>query len=132
MPEPILTAQQVNLVYFDSLAQPRKHGVTRLNIKVGKTKAVFDHAKLVEHFPTVLRMLAELPPQFFPKNKGGGGGWDISNACLTKDGVQWTARAVEVERLLALGMAQGWVKFLAPQGFPLVKNDYYGVTLPIP
>lgn len=115
----------VNQTFKDCLAPPRKRGIERITVKVGKTTAILDKAKLVENISTVLLMLDELPTEFLPKKRGGGGGWTIRNACKTKEGVQWTTLMVEVERLVALGMGQGWVMVLTPTGFPLTNGDQY-------
>lgn len=129
-----LNAKTVNETFQACLAVPRKHGVQRIAVRVGETRATFDKAKLLEQYPVILLMLSELPTQFHAKGPNRGRGWSMRNACLDKDGNQWTALLVEVERLLALGMAQGWVaSCLHKDMLKLTKTDmpYFKVDLPV-
>jgi len=132
MPEPtILTPELVNATFADCVAPKRRH-LVRVRVTVGRTTVSFDKAKLTEHAPTVLLMLSELPSEFRTKGQGGEGGWTIRNACKTKHGSQWTKLMVEVERLLALGVASGWVK-TRDVGKMFPGYDIYAtLNLPIP
>lgn len=136
MPELIvLTPELVNNTFADCIAPKRKH-LERVRVTVGKTSAVFDKAKLIDHFPVILLMLSDLPTEFRVKKQGGSGGWTMRNACKNKNGEQWTGLMVEVERLLALGMAQGWVKLTVAKEFfryTQHEGDYYiCIDLPLP
>lgn len=126
----VLTPELVNSTFADCLAPKYKHGVERVRATVGETSATFDKAKLVDHYPAILLMLSDLPTEFQPLRSGGGSGWTIRNACKTKDGVQWTSKLAEVERLLAMGVAQGWVKLHNTKG--VVSSDTYAtIILPL-
>ena len=126
----ILTPELVNSTFADCLA-PKYKRVERVRVTVGATSAVFDKAKLVEHHPTILLMLSDLPTEFRPKKQGGSNGWTLRNACMNKNKVQWTKLMVEVERLLALGMASGWVMLHNTKG--VVSSDTYAtIELPVP
>lgn len=125
----VLTPELVNNTFAACLAPKYKH-IERVRVTVGQTEAVFDKTKLVEHYPAILLMLSDLPTEFRVKKQGGSSGWTLRNACMNKDRVQWTKLLVEVERLLALGVAQGWVK-LHPQMKVVAKSDLY-LTLDLP
>lgn len=126
----ILTSELVNSTFADCLAPKYKH-VDRIRVTVGETTATFNKAKLVEHYPAILLMLSDLPTEFRVRKQGGSSGWTIRNACTNKDKVQWTGKMVEVERLLALGHAQGWVKLHNTKG--VVSSDTYAtIDLPVP
>lgn len=128
----VLTPELVNNTFTDCLAPKYKHGIDRVRATVGETTAAFDKAKLLEHYPAILLMLSDLPTEFRVKKHGGNSGWTMRNACMTKDGVQWTVKLVEVERLLAMGVAQGWVK-LHPEMRVVAKSDLYiTIDLPLP
>jgi len=131
MPELIvLTPELVNSTFADCLAPKYKH-IERVRVTVGKTNVTFRKDKLVEHYPAILLMLSDLPTEFRVRKQGGGSGWTIRNACTNKEGEQWTKLMVEVERLLALGVAQGWVKLHDMRG--VVSSDIYAtLDLPLP
>lgn len=130
----VLTPELVNSTFAECIA-PKFKRVKRVRVKVGKTDVVFDKAKLLDHYPSILLMLSDLPTEFQPKKMGGGNGWTLRNACKTKKGDQWTGLMVEVERLLAMGVAQGWVRVLGTSvmGLPLREGDQYvSINLPLP
>jgi hypothetical protein len=78
-------------------------------------------------------MLAELPREFMAVKTGGGGGWSFLNACMRRDGVQWTGLHRTMDWLLSLGQACGYVTCQLPRemwasmpgGMP-----YYVIELP--
>jgi hypothetical protein len=60
-------------------------------------------------------LLAELPAPFKADGPDSGGGWSFLNACVTKDGVQWTDLHRTVEALVVLGIAAGKVAWMLPR-----------------
>lgn len=71
----------------------------------------FSPERIVTYRDEVLAMLKQLPAEFFVSS---GGGWTFLNACVTADGEQWGEQA-DVERLVCLGQALGFVRFLMPR-----------------
>lgn len=134
MPELIaLTPELVNSTFVECLAVK---GRKRVRVKVGRTTAVLDVAKLEGKKEAVAMMLSQLPPEFMSQDKpspgwvfGSGAGATIRNACLTTGRVQWTGKMVEVERLLALGVALGWVVVNTAVQF-FTPDAYITITLP--
>ena len=57
-------------------------------------------------------MLAQLPTEF---QSTGGGGWTFLNACMDKDGGQWTGVQPTMDKLFMLGIAAGKAKWLLPR-----------------
>lgn len=57
-------------------------------------------------------LLAELPDEF---QASKGGGWSFLNACMTKDGVQWTGMHSTMDKLFMLGIAAGRARWLLPR-----------------
>lgn len=80
------------------------------------------------HKGAIGEMLACLPEEF---HKSGGGGWSFLNACMTRNGEQWTGMHQTMEKLFMLGIAAGQAKWLLPRdmwpalpgGMPYVVID---------
>lgn len=72
----------------------------------------FHPGRIAEHATEIGDMLAELPNEF---QASGGGGWSFLNACIDKDGNQWTGLHQQQERLFALGIAAGKARWLVPR-----------------
>jgi hypothetical protein len=68
--------------------------------------------KLEKHKKDIQSMLKQLPSQFMLKE---GGGWSFLNACLNKDGIQWTGDHSTIELLITLGNAIQCVEFQFPK-----------------
>lgn len=120
----ILTPELVNSTFASCLAPVGQRKNVR-KVHVGLTQARFVKAVVEEHRQAIGMMLGQLPTEFFPKkSEVGGGGWTLRNAYMTKDKVQWTTQMVEVERLLALGMAIGCVN-LNTAMWPVTRPDLY-------
>jgi len=120
---PILTPELVNSVFTSCLAPAGVRKKVR-KVQVGLTTTRFFKPKLQENRQIVEGLLGQLPTEFFPKKTNGGGGWTLRNACMTKDKVQWTTQMVEVERLLALGIAIDCVT-LNTAMWPITRPDLY-------
>ena len=72
-------------------------------------KAVLD---IDGHESDIESMLAQLPNEF---QRAGGGGWSFLNACMDKDGGQWTGMHQTMDKLFMLGIAAGKAKWLMPR-----------------
>lgn len=64
------------------------------------------------HEAEIESMLAELPPEF---SSTGGGGWSFLNACMDRNGNQWTGLHRTMDRLFMLGIAAGKARWLMPR-----------------
>lgn len=71
-----------------------------------------DPTALQEHKEEITKMLESLPDQF---KLSGGGGWSFLNACVDKEGTQWTGLHETVEQLFLLGIGLGLVDYLMPR-----------------
>lgn len=60
-------------------------------------------------------MLAQLPTEFLPKDRGGGNGWSFLQACMDKDGNQWTGLHQTMEKLFMLGLGTDQVAYCLPR-----------------
>lgn len=72
----------------------------------------FNPDRIEIHRKDIHDMLAELPNEF---KANGGGGWSFLQACIDKDGRQWTGMHRAMEQLFQLGMAIGEVEYLLPR-----------------
>jgi hypothetical protein len=78
-------------------------------------KANFAMKRLDERKAEIGGMLAQLPVEFLPHDVGGGNGWSFLQACMDKDGRQWTGLHLTMEQLVLLGLATGQVVFCMPR-----------------
>ncbi len=82
-------------------------GVSGLTLNVG-----FVREKIDAHREDIRSMLAELPSDFHAED---GGGMSFLNMCDDKDGNQWTGLHQNMEQLVLLGLATGFVSFALPR-----------------
>lgn len=68
----------------------------------------FHPERIKEKQKDIEGMLCQLHGNFMQSN---GGGWTFLNACLNKDGEQWTGEHLTIDCLLALGIAIKKVEF---------------------
>jgi len=64
----------------------------------------FHPERIAQAKPQIDALLAELPDNF---HRGKGGGWTFLNACLDRNGKQWTGLHQAMEQLVCLGIAAG-------------------------
>lgn len=72
----------------------------------------FHPGRIAENADTIGEMLAELPDEF---QREKGGGWSFLNACMDRNGKQWTDLHQQQERLFALGIAAGKARWVLPR-----------------
>jgi hypothetical protein len=77
--------------------------------------ANFAMTELERRHVEIAGMLAQLPNEFQPHETGGGGGWSFLNACMDRDGNQWTGLHLTMEKLVLLGMATDQVAWCLPR-----------------
>jgi hypothetical protein len=124
--EPALTAERVESVFARSVAAAGEPGITVSGVV---HDATFMPDAIEVARDEIRAMLAGLPGQF---RKSAGGGWSFLNACMDRDGRQWTSLHMVMEELFMLGMAAGLVTDVTgrdlwpalPGGMP-----YYAVDL---
>ena len=96
-----LTNENVATVFAACLSRGGD-AVNREKLVTGVMRSLkFDTNRLEAHRTDINDMLDELPKQF---HAGDGGGWSFLNACMTKDGDQWTGLHDNMEKLFMLGM----------------------------
>lgn len=114
--------EAVNSAFLDSLwrdeelvnGEPPNHDIIVEGILA---KYGFNPVRLEAHRAAVAGWLAELPTEF---RRTGGGGWSFLNACLDRNGDQWTGLQLRMEQLFAMGIG---LKLAAWQ----LPRDLWGV-----
>jgi hypothetical protein len=72
----------------------------------------YDPAKIDQHYDEIVDLLSQLPDSF---KTSGGGGMSFLNACVDRDGNQWTGEHSVMEMLFLLGKATGHVSECLPR-----------------
>lgn len=123
----VLSADRVEAIFFDCLFQDNELSDERAEAIRATPEAPPDgvivtrgivtssalHTGRVEtHREEIVAMLNELPTEFLSVELGGAGGWSFLNACLDKNGVQWTGLHQTQDRLVQLGLAVGAASYL--------------------
>lgn len=107
-----LTATTVETIFraclFSDDEDTSDHAVARGIV----TNVGFHPGRLAEQRAVVATLLRELPAEFMAD---GGGGWSFLNACLDRNGEQWTGDHGVMERLFLLGLALGMVQEQLPR-----------------
>jgi hypothetical protein len=73
---------------------------------------IFNKDRLEQHRAEITDMLLQLPDDFM---KSKGGGMSFLQACVDKNGEQWTGLHLVMDQLLTLGQAIGRAKCLFPR-----------------
>ena len=108
-----LTSKNVNDVFLRCLYDNKEEDVENAIIVDGVIgKFGFNPINLIENTVNISKMLDCLPDNF---KETSGGGWSFLNACIDKDGVQWTGEHRTVEKIVCLGIATGKAKYLLPK-----------------
>lgn len=87
------------------------NGQTPQNARITKGITMdvgFNSERLSKHSDDIYDMLKELPKDF---QKDKGGGWSFLQACVDRDGKQWTGEHKVMEQLFLLGLAIDKVKY---------------------
>ena len=117
-----LNADRVTEIYTDSLFREDElpeGPVTKDNLPDGAVvtegilrSTAFNGARLEAHKAEIIDMLHDLPPEFQTIGDGAGGGMSFLNACMTKDGEQWTGMHQTQDMLVQLGIGVDAAKYL--------------------
>lgn len=76
------------------------------------SRYTFHPERIAQNTDLISKMLAELPDEFHTTK---GGGWSFLNACMDRNGHQWTDLHQQQERLFALGIAAGKARWMMPR-----------------
>jgi len=108
-----LEAKKVSEIFLDCLPETEDVNIDELIVIEGiVAKFGFVPEKIKKHKEEIIVLLSELPEEF---RKEKGGGWSFLNACVDKEGKQWTGEHQIMEQLFCLGMAIGKVKSIFPR-----------------
>ncbi len=114
-----LTVRNVETVFKECLFtddELDEHRRPKPGLEIAEARAVvhsfgFNKARLETRKEEIRQLLSQLPANF---REGVGEGWSFLNACLREDGTQW-GEHVNIEQLLALGIATEQAKILMPR-----------------
>ena len=119
-----LTAQNVEAVFAkcvaDEFKADQEPGLSP-PIQGVLHRTQFWLAPLRQHHSDIDDMLDGLPSGF---HEGKGGGWSFLQACMDRDGGQWTGLHSTMEKLFMLGLAIGRVR--EPEPFASMRADLPG------
>lgn len=130
-----IDASRVEEIYVASLAEGLSESSLNYKVTEGVLRpTAFNMEKLERHREEVAAMLSWLPTEFRPMDQGGGGGWSFLQACMDREGRQWTGLHRTQDQLFQLGIALGMAEWLAPRNmwdiFP-GGMPYAAITLPL-
>lgn len=98
-----LTAQNVD----DLFAQCARDDGEKIHGVAGEASL-----SVIGYEADIAALLDQLPSEF---QKSGGGGWSFLNACMDRNGGQWTGMHQTMDKLFMLGIAAGMVCWLMPR-----------------
>lgn len=101
-----LTAKNVSKIFEETNVD-----VSNRKVNVLGRDLFFDILKLEKNKETIKELANQLPDSFM---KSKGGGMSFLNACMDKTDCQW-GEQTHVARLLALGMAIGYIEYCLPE-----------------
>lgn len=108
----VLTPQRVEAVFISCLFKDGEDTSEHI-VAEGIAQTVgFHPGRIQQHRQDIHDMLAELPDEF---KTSGGGGYSFLNACMNRDGNQWTGLHQIQEQLVQLGIAIGEVEYCLPR-----------------
>lgn len=103
-----LTAKNVEVVFFDCLFKNGEPTENCIKAEGLLNTFGFHPERLKKHKSEVYDMLKQFPDSF---QKKSGGGMTFLDACIDKDGNQWTELHSIMEQLVVLGIAIDKVKY---------------------
>lgn len=121
----ILSAERVEQIFLDCLFKEGEDTNNYIEAEGITGKVGFHPGRLESHKTEIEAMLNELPDEF---KKSKGGGWSFLNACVDKNGNQWTGFHKIMEQLFQLGIAIGKAEYtlsremwkILPGGMPYI------------
>jgi len=110
--EPKLTPAVVESIFYDCLFKEDEPKDIYVEAEGLVCNVGFHQGRLESHRQEITELLDKLPSEF---KKSEGGGWTFLNACLDKDGNQWTGSHEIMEQLVQLGIGIDMVHYLFPK-----------------
>lgn len=108
----VLTSERVTNTFRDCLFREGEETSGHVRAEGITTTVGFHPERLTSHKADIEAMLAELSADF---KKSGGGGMSFLNACMDRNGDQWTGFHLVMEQLFLLGMGVGLVQCQLPR-----------------
>lgn len=107
-----LTAERVEAVLLDCLHREDESLDGGVEAQGIINRYSFHPNRLKSHAAEIGQMLSGLPDEFWSDR---GGGWSFLNACMDRNGGQWTGFHRTQEWLFVLGIATGQAAWLLPR-----------------
>lgn len=108
----MIDSERVNEIFLDSLFKDGEDTTNRREVEGILNKFGFHPERLESHRTEIEEMLMQLPDEF---KQSIGGGWSFLQACMDRDGNQWTGLHRRMDQLFSLGIALGKVKNQLPR-----------------
>ena len=110
----VLSAAKVSKIFMDCLFKEGEDHTGYVRAEGITTTVGFHPGRLEQHRSEVIAMLQELPDDF---KRSSGGGMSFLQACMDRNGNQWTGMHQAMEQLFQLGIALGLVTYPLPRRF---------------
>lgn len=107
-----LSAGVVELLFRKCLFGKGDKRNQRVEVEGVMNTYALHRGRLSKHETQIIELLGELPGQF---HAAYGGGWSFLNACMDRNGNQWTGMHRSVELLVVLGLGVRKVEFVLPR-----------------
>ena len=107
-----INAERVNEIFMNCLFKDGEDTAKHIAVQ-GITSNVGFHPDRIESFKAEISSMLDKLPDVFRAN--GGGGMSFLEACMDKNGEQWTGMHQRMEQLFQLGIATGKAKCLLPR-----------------
>ena len=107
-----LESERVTEIFTDCLFREGEDTTDHVKAEGILHNVGFHPGRLEEYEDEILEMLLELPEEF---QASVGGGMSFLNACVDKDGRQWTGEHRVMDQLFLLGTGIGRVKLCLPR-----------------
>lgn len=108
----VLSATRVEQIFHNCLFEEGEDTSSAVIANGITCNVGFNPVRLAEYKKEIRDMLFELPDEF---KKTHGGGWSFLQACMKKNGEQWTGVHQRMEELFQLGLATGVVEEQLPR-----------------
>ena len=105
--QPLIDSQRLQQIFRACLDESLKPDVVVEGVLL---KNPFKNVQLQHYEPEIKAMLTECPLEFKE-------GWSFLNLCFDRSNCQWTDYHLEVDMLVSLGLALGYVRFLTGREF---------------
>jgi len=112
MNKKILTPEKVENIFMDCFFKENENKENPIIVEGITGKFGFHPQRIENNKKEIYKLLMELPEKF---RKNVGGGWSFLNACIDKNGSQWTGEHKIMEQLFCLGIAIGAAEWLTPR-----------------